>query len=111
MVYARTVLVRRTEDLLNFWYHSKGRSKRVAQGGGELVLLSDKDKLRAKLGTSLSEPFSIAGSGVQGEFTLREEGRVLEFAYKTALSLAVEGEALFSKVVTVTPKWVVVNAC
>ncbi len=51
---------------------------------------------------------------MQGGFSFKiaegEHTRVYEFAFKSSLNLAIEGEFFYTKVVTVAPKYVVINA-
>lgn len=70
VVYARTVILNKTDQSLTFYYNKHSRSKmaRVAgqnvQSRRNLVLISDREKLRACLHNDLSDMFTIAGSGV-----------------------------------------------
>lgn len=70
--------------------------------------------MRASLGGNFSETFSIAATGMQGEFGIKcaekNHTRFFEFSFKSSQSLAVEGEQIYSKIVTVAPKYVVINA-
>lgn len=72
VVYARTVILNKTDQDLTFYYNKHSRNKILPVAGQhiasreKLVLLSEREKLRACLRNNFSDMFTIAGSGVQG---------------------------------------------
>ncbi len=104
---------------MTFYYNKHSRNKMLPVAGqnvrtrANMILISDREKLRACLQNSYSDMFTIAGSGVQGEFAIRiQEGRherLYEFSFKTSINLIIENEYIYSKVVTIAPKYVLIN--
>lgn len=70
VVYARSILLNKTDQPLTFFYNTKTKNKLRSVAGQQcdsranIVLLSDKDKLRASLGGNFSDTFNIAATGM-----------------------------------------------
>jgi len=108
-LYCQTIILNQTYLPLAFYY--KNSSSVAGQSiGSEVVLANSSSSLRLSLDDSRKVPFKVKTAGLQSAIDLRlDDGMNYSLAYKVEVSWATPEEYIHTKIVTVAPRFILVN--
>lgn len=108
-LYCQTLILNLTYLPLVFYY--KNSNPVAGQSiGSDVVFANSSSSIRLSLGDSRKVPFKVKTAGLQSAIDLRlDDGMNYSLAYKVEVSWATPEEYLHTKIVTVAPRFILVN--